>query len=390
MWRMVFAMLGVLCAAGTTSAQELDPEPSPSEKALQLFGLAELEFVDVEGAGGFANQDGGLVQPQRRAATVDIDKVCFDAFWQLDRRVRARAELRADALATRIDRIYLEAIALDRLGWQIRLEAGRQKPMERPDDRHVETWSPQGSLFWRGREWHLGGEAHFRGQKIDVDAVASLAMQRDLGDQVMGEDLGLPSIAFINGAPRQGAAVEAGGLLGVGKQGAHAAVFGFRGRLLDNDGPDRLDRTFPDYDLLGDVGDRTNLWFGGRAGYSGHGAFAFAEAIGQRMGLVRRRAFELGGSYTVPLRVRGRRVELEPFLRYGLVAVTNLPAIPLVPESWDRQQVVAALLVRPAPSVEVKVEYIFLLENTSQESGMELAMDDDQLLIQLRLTRELL
>src|SRR5689334_1600649 len=110
MWRMVFAMLGVLCAARTTSAQELDPEPAPSEKALRLFGLAELEFVDVEGAGGFANQDGGLVQPQRRAATVDIDKVCFDAFWQLDRRVRARAELRADALATRIDRIYLEAI----------------------------------------------------------------------------------------------------------------------------------------------------------------------------------------------------------------------------------------------------------------------------------------
>jgi hypothetical protein len=390
MWRLLFAMLGVLCVPRMTRAQERDPDPEPSQKSFQLFGLAELELVDVEGAGGFANQDPGLVRPERRAATVDIDKVCFDFFMQLERRLRARAELRADAQVARVDRLYLEALALDRLGWQVRFEAGRQKPMARPVDRRVETWSPQGALFWRGREWHLGGEARFRGRTIDVDAVASVAMQRDLGDEVMGEDSGMPSIAFINGAPRQGSAVEVGGLLGAGARGAYAAVFGFRGRLLDNDGPARLERTFPDYELLGDVNDRTNLWFGGRAGYTGHGVFAFTEVIGQHLGLVRRRGFEIGGSYMRAFRVRGRRIEIEPLLRYGLIAVTNLPAVPLIPESWDREQVVAALLVRPSTSVELKIEYLFLRENTAQLPGEELAMDDDQLLVQLRLTRELL
>jgi hypothetical protein len=217
-------------------------------------------------------------------------------------------------------------------------------------------------------------------------------MQRPLGDEPMGEDPNMPSIAFVDTAVLEDTVLEVGGLVGVGAYGAHAAVFGFRGALLDNQGTERLQETFPDdyTDEFFDIEDRTSRWLGARAWYDAHGVRALAEAITQRLGEVRRRGFEIGASYTLALTTGDRRIELEPFLRYGQITTTNLPETFLIPESWDREQYVTALLVRPAPALEVKLEYLFLRERTGESAEGVRGVGDDQLLIQLRIVQELL
>jgi len=398
-------VVGVMLLAAAASRADADGDgdgggdDATGDRQVTVRGVAEIEYVDVEGPGGFSNREPGLIKPSRRSPAVDIDKVAVDVGVRLEEGVRAHAELRADRDGGRIDRLYVDALVADRPEYQVLVQAGRQKPIERPPDRRVETYSPLGSLFWRGREWHAGATVLAHLGQVDITAIASLAMQRDLGDQTMGEDPNLPTIAFVDTKPGEGAAVEVGGLLGASGRGAGVAAFGFRGRLLDNAGPDRLQRTFlDDYRTLAGepppsgpdpIDDRTSIWYGARATYQAHGVFALAEGIGQRMGLLRRRGFEVGASYTVKTCMFGRRLEVEPFLRYGQITTTNLPARPLIPESWDRQQIVPALLVRPSTRVEVKVEYLFLLENSAQARGDELQLDDDELLVQVRLTEAL-
>lgn len=394
-WRGLLLVAGLLIIAREAAHAQPRPDDDqggpPRERRLALFGTAELELVDVEGPGGSSAADTSQLKPRRRAPVIDVDKATFDFGMRLEPQLRARVELRADRSAARIDRVYLDWSAVELPGWQVLVQAGRQKPMQRPPERRVETYSPLGALFWRGREWHLGADARFRAGEVDVRGVASVAMQRDLDDQVMGEDASLPALGFGDTEPRRGAAAEVGGLLGASARGGHAEIFAFRGRLLDNDGPERLKRTFlEDYIALGNIDVRTDRWFGARAGYRAHRVHLLTEGILQHVGRVRRRGFELGGSYTVPVRWRNRTIEIEPFVRWGMIATTNLPARPLIPEGWDRQQLVTALLLRPSGTVEIKLEYLFLVENTAQDSGQEVPVNDDQLLIHLRLTQELL
>ena len=376
---IVIACVGL--SSGAARAQPADSE---------LLATAEIELVDVSGAGGFSNREPGLIQPRRRAAYVDLDKATLDARFAVTPRLAARLEFRADRTSARIDRVYLDGTVIDSAEVRLTAQLGHQKPMEVPPERRVETYSPLGGLFWRGREWHAGVDAQRRQGIVTFRAIASLAMQRPLGDQAMGEDQGLPSIAFVDTEPLEGSEVEVGGLVGAAAFGAHVDVFGFRGALLDNQGPERLAQTFPDdYELLGDPGNRTSRWLGARAWYDDHGIHALAEAITQRLGLIHRRGFELGASYVVPIRARNHVVELEPFARYGQITTKNLPETFLIPESWDREQVVVAALVRPAAALEIKVEYLILRERAGRSAEGQTAVRDNQLLVQLRLEQAL-
>ena len=85
-----------------------------------------------------------------------------------------------------------------------------------------------------------------------------------------------------------------------------------------------------------------------------------------------------------------RRIELEPFVRYGQITTTNLPESFLIPESWDREQYVTALLVRPGSALELKVEYLFLRERSGESADGQAGVRDDQLVVQLRMAVELL
>jgi hypothetical protein len=257
--------------------------------------------------------------------------------------------------------------------------------MQEPPGRRVETWSPLGAVFWRGREWHAGSHVRIAVGDVMLDAIGSVAMQRDLGDEAMGEDAAMPTIAFASGAPGQGAAAEVGGLIGVSAHGTHAAVFGFRGRLLDSTGPHRL-QDLDAYDAIGgDVDSRRNWWVGGRAGFDRDGAHAFGEGIYHRVGLLDRRGFELGASYAFAFELAGEPMQIEPFVRYGQITTTNLPEVYLQPETWDREQWLFALLLRPLGEVTVKLEYLWLLERTGDAE-----VDDNQVLVHLRVESELL
>jgi hypothetical protein len=374
----------ILLAASTATAQEVDDSAKPVEERVSLRARVELEFVDVEGAGGLSNLDPGLIRPRRRAPYADLDKATLDLGIKLRPWLLARLELRADADDARADRAYLDARAVQSDRLQLLFHAGRQRPMQRPANRRVETWSPIGAVFWRSREWHAGTHARLALGEITLDAIASVAMQRDLGDEAMGEDDGMPTIAFANSRPKQGAAAEGGGLRGVSGRGAHAAVFAFRGRLLDNTGPARLEE-LDGYDEIGNPASRLNYWIGGRAGFDQHGAHAFAEGVYHKVGLLKRRGFELGASYTFGLELGGEHMAFEPFVRYGQITTTNLPEVFLQPETWDREQWVFAALLRPIDELTVKLEYLWLEERTGDAD-----IDDNQILVHFRIESEVL
>ena len=392
-------MIIVAVLAVPAASADVAPSPPPSTSpppALTLVAAAEIELVDVEGAGGFSEREPSIINPRVRAPYVELDKATLESYLQLEPRLRATMELRASRTGARIDRLFVDGSVVASPCWTVDVQAGRQKPMQRPGERRTETFSPLGSLFWRGREWHLGASLRRHlGAAARVEAIGSVAMQRDLGDEPMGEDPALPSLAFGNGEVREGSAAELGGLLGVSLHGAHAAAFGFRGALLDNAGPERLEQTFSsDYTRLGDASDLTSHWYGARAGYDGHGVYLFGEAIRQQVGLARRVGFEAAASYTFTPTVGGRTVEVEPFVRYGALYLTNLPERFLIPESWDRRQVVGALLLRPSPAIELKLEYLVLGERTGDDDERAdtptRRVRDNQLLVHLRLEKALL
>ena len=355
---------------------------------LSLGLRAELEYVDVEGPGGFSNRDANRIAPSQRAPYVDLDKATVDFLAGLRPWLSSRLELRGDSDSARFDRAYLTATPLDIDEARIDLELGRQKPAQRPPPRKLETWSPQGAVFWRGREWHAAADARYRLGPVDVRLVPSAAMQRELDDESMGEDPSLPTTAFGDSEVEEDATLEVGGLVGVGAYGASVAGFAFVGKLLDNSGPDRLTRTFDDYALLGDTGDRTSRWYGARAAFDRFGIYVFGEAIFQQLGLIDRNASEVGVSYTVGFDIHREHVEVEPMVRYGQISTTNLPEVFDVPESWDRQQWVYAVLIRPLESLELKFEYLALDERAGTSAEGETKVDDDQVLVQLRFETE--
>jgi len=365
----------VMGGAGTAAAQ--------SDKTLTLHGRVEIEVVDVEGPGGYPDSE-DVIRPRSRAPHAQLDKATLDFGIRLREWLMGRVELRANEDRARADRVYVEARPADTDDLQVVIQGGRQRPMQRPPDRRTETYSPTGAAFWRGREWHLGADGRWRIGAVELAASGSMAMQRDLGDEPMAEDPAMPALAFGDSAFREGSALELGGLVGAGAEGAYAAVFGFRGALLDADGPERL-QDFTDYDKLGDENSRKSHWYGCRAGFDRFGAHAFGEAIWQRVGNLKRRGFELGASYTFAFRALGEAMEVEPLVRYGQLTTLNLHEEFFTPQTWDREQWLLAALVRPLDVVEVKLEYVILDERTGEGS-----VDDDEFLVQLRLESDLL
>jgi hypothetical protein len=393
------AVAASLSASRTTDAgATTDRLPSDTEDGMSMLGRravgvgrsypylsaglrVELEYLDVEGDGGFANRPTSVIAPRQRAPVVDIDKATLDLRSHLRPWLDARVELRTDATSARIDRLYLEGRAWDD---RIRVELGRQKPMQRSDLR-TETYSPIQAAFWKGREVHVGADVGLPVGPAQLRFIPSVAMQRSLGDEPMGEDTNLPTTAFVDAAPDEDAELELGGLVGAEAYGVSAAAFGFRGKLLDNQGPDRLKRTFDAYPLLGDPADRTNLWYGARAQYDGYGVAVAYEQIWHQLGNIRRTGFDASLAYAYRFELFDQPMIVAPFVRFGTLTITNLPEQFEVPESWDREQRVAALAFQPIDQVTLRVEYLMLRERAGMSSEGTDSVADDQLLVQIAL-----
>lgn len=394
-------------AAAEHIAAAPEPERGPTYPYFS-FGLGmELEYVNVEGPGGFEHRDEELAGvPANRHGYVDLDKATLDVYAHMRSWLYARVELRTNANrrdGARIDRAYFRATAFEDLFdlWDLDLELGRNRPMARPPDRRVETYSPLGQAFWRGREWHAALDTRATFGPVELRLGASIASTRELDLQPMGEDAALQSIVYGNGGVDDyDSTAEGAFLVGARAFGARVEGFATVGRLLDNQGPYTLQNQHgDDYILLScglsgmscdAIDDRTSHWLGGRLAYDDHGFFFLAEYIVNRYGNVERRGFEVGGSYTVELELSDQHVEIEPLLRYGELVITNLPERFVTSTSWDRYQTVVALLLRPIEWIELRIEYLFLGERAGIAPGAteEADVADDQLLIQLLLDIE--
>ena len=373
-------MLFALLVTKATRAGAADAADEPSEPAWRITLGAELELVDVDGEGGFDNRDSSPIRPTTRAPYASLDRATLELRAPYESWLRARVRFRADDDHGYVDRALLEAEPWkDRL----RVEAGLDKPFFE-SERRTETYSPIGAAFWHGREYHLGVESRTPLGPIEVVVAGSAALQRPLGNTYPSEDEALPQLGFDHAHIDESQPPELGAFVHVDGFGARVGAFAEIGELHDNADVLTLERIFPGYALAGDPRSLHSHWYGVRGELDVFGFWLHVERLSARQGLVRREGFELAGSYTLPFEVGGRHMELEPIARWGELAIVNFPEAYLIPQSWDRTQLLGGLLFRPLRGLELKFERIRHGERTGASREGRRGVKNDETLVQLK------
>lgn len=377
----VIAMgLPVVLGLSSAWAQEASPPP---EYWLGVGFELELEFIDVEGQGGFANMDIGTLRADNRSPHVDLDKFIVAPMLGFRDLATFVVELRADDGSSYIDRAigrtkWFDLVATCRGNLQLRAELGKNQPFVRPD-RRTEAYPLIGTAFWKGREYHANTELRFDGGELSAILGTSLSQKRPLAVEEPGEDRSFSMLVLEDHRTVVGTNFAYGGKLGLGAYGANLLGFAFGGKLMDNHDTQFLDQNLFEYRTLGDRSDDTFYWYGGRFTFDRFGAHAVAELIRARDGLLRRNGWYVGLSYDAgPLLALDWLPRLEPIVRYNELELEELVANPEESESWDRDMLVAGLLVGLTPISTLKLEYYVLGESTG---GAE--VKDNQMLVQL-------
>ncbi len=339
---------------------------------------AQLMYLDVDGPGGFSNRDADTIRPTTRSPYVELDRATFDARGHITPWMHARIRLRGDDNGARIDRAYLQAEPIGKL---LMLRGGYDLPLQRVD-RRTNTWGPLGGAFWRGQQYTLGAMLRLD-DAVYLRVAPSVQFQRPLGDDYPTNDEALPALTFIDANPGESNPLEAGGLAMVGAFGASVGGFGFVGELRDNEDVLFLQRLFPTYELAGDPDSRTSRWYGGRFVFDRFGIWVHAEKIWAVQGLLQREGHEVTASYTQRFEVSGQHIELEPIARYSVLDIKNFPAEYQVPETWDREQLLFGMLIRPHRFIELKVERVLQGERAGTSREGKTSVENDELLVML-------
>jgi hypothetical protein len=366
------------CPAVGNAADRIEQDRPPPWK---LVLGAELELVDVDGEGGFENRDISPVRPDTRSPYASLDRATVELRAPFERWLSARVRIRADDDNGYVDRALLEGEPwTDRL----RFEVGLSKPFFGVE-RKTETYSTLGAAFWRGREYHLGLESRVAIGPIDVVVAGSAAQQRPLGNTFPSEDEALSQLGFDHSRIDESSPTELGTYVHVDGFGATVGAFAEVGELHDNADLLTLQRIFPGYARAAGSSTRLSYWYGVRGEFDAFGLFLHIERLRAQQGLVSREGFEAALSYTVPVDVAGRHLEVEPIVRWSELATINFREEYLVPQSWDRTQLLFGMLFRPLPGLEVKVERVFNGERTGPSREGRRGVENDETLIQLNL-----
>lgn len=355
-------------------------QPAAPWLRFELKTELELELVDVEGEGGFSNQDTTRLKIDNRSPYFQIDFFALrPRVWFKDL-VELWAELRFETGGAEVDRVVLATRWLHPTPWLgFRLELGRNTPIVRYK-RRTESYPLLAKAFHRGREHHLVGEGRLLLGPVSVELSGVVASKRPLGNESPGEDDSLYLLAYADERALVGSNFTWGGKLTAAVAGFSATVYGFGGELIDNHDTQLLDQALSGYSDLGDRADRTHYWFGARLAFERWGLHVFAEALRAQDGLLPREAWFVQASYEIPMGWAPFWFSgIEPIAHYGHLNVLRLEANPDEPLSWDRRMLAIGLLLRFTEFLTLKGEYYFLDETTG---GPDL-MRDNQLLIQL-------
>ena len=368
--------------------------PIQSESGLEILlgGEVETEFVDVEGPGGFENQDLTYNKVKNRSPHMRIDKAVLSTQVNYSKNLYYKFELRFGDKRANVDKHYAR--------WKMpnintQFEMGKNKPMI-ATKRQTEGYPLIGTAFWKGREYHITSETEYNlSENIQLDLGLSFAMKRPLGTDDAAEDKSFKMMVYDDYEDRDGQTFEYGGALGLKAFGISADGWYYTGKLID-DYDWKMNLGFlPGYDNIADSNpdweedDKTHWWYGGRFGLDRNNIHLRVEYIDALDGLLPRNGYYAEASYKLKLK---RIKNIEPLVRFGSLAVERHEETMGDPQTWDREMITLAFLCRLNDYLSIKTEYYLLNEITGgkkvTDSGGNVidnaSVNDNQFLVQMK------
>ncbi len=380
-------ILLLLLGIGITFAQVTISVPSGLK--IDLSGKVELEFVDVEGAGGFTNKDLTFQKVKNRSPHVRIDKAILGTKVNYSENLTYTIEFRFDDDGAKVDKHYAR---LKMPNLNTRFEFGNNRPFIAAK-RHTEGYPLIGTAFWKGRELHLTSESKINlGSAIKLDFGLSVAMKRPIESDDVAEDKSFKMLTYGDYKTKDGQTWEYGVKGGIELLNIKTEGWFYYGKLIDDyDWKTQLSQSLQSYNSYGDEKDITHYWYGGRVSYDLGGFHTRAEYIYAQDGLLPRDGAYVEGGYTfkklpefIPFKnvsFRGRTgfLNLKPLESTdGEDLVWEYLAEPM---SWSRKMTTISLITKINEFISIKAEYYLLDEETG--SDKESSVKDNQGLVQI-------
>jgi len=364
-----------------------------SESGLNLIigGEVEMEFVDVEGPGGFSNQDLTYQKVKNRSPHMRIDKAVLSARVDYSENLYYKFELRFGDRKANVDKHYAR-LTLPSIN--TRFELGKNKPMI-ATKRHTEGYPLIGTAFWKGREYHLTSRTKVKLGPIGLTGNLSFAMKRPFGTDDAAEDKSFKMMVYDDYNDKDGQTFEYGGALGLKAFGISAQGWYYTGELIDDFDWKTSLGFLPGYEDVveaydGEKDDLTHWWYGGRVGFDAFNAHVRAEYITAMDGLLPRNGYYVEGSYQINLK-HGKHIK--PIVRVGELSIDRHPPVLGDPATWDRNMTTLALLTKLNDFLSIKLEYYMLEETTggsvqtNEDTGTTVDnsfVEDDQFVLQVK------
>ncbi|HIC51083.1 MAG TPA: hypothetical protein EYO96_00370, partial [Candidatus Marinimicrobia bacterium] len=209
--KLQISMAVILLSGHYISGQTISVQ-SESGLNITFGGEVEMEFVDVEGPGGFTNQDLTYQKVDIRSPHMRIDKAILSTRIDYSENLYYKFELRFGDKKANVDKHYAR-LTLPSLG--TRLEIGKNKPMI-ATKRHTEGYPLIGTAFWKGREYHITSETELNiMDNINLELGLSFAMKRPIGTDDAAEDKSFKMMVYGDYDDKDGQTFEYGGMFGL-------------------------------------------------------------------------------------------------------------------------------------------------------------------------------
>jgi len=389
----------------------------PSGVGIEISGEAEVEFINVEGKGGAQHEDDFLKKIETRSPYTQIDKTVLDFKLIYTDYLTYNFSARFDD-----DGAYADRHILQYKKNNIRIELGKNRPLIALK-KNTEAYPLIGTAYWKGREYHLDIEREYSSALFG----ASISLKRPIGYDDALEDKSFRMLVYDDTQKNDGQTIELGFRGQYSLEPFKVQAWYYFGSLIDD--ADWKKRLHYDFDYYGNIEKHTVLnkdayvghfWFGGRAELTLfdaliRGEYIFSEdaflprdgfyfEVGRKLdffsikglfGLVR-----YGQSRIDPYRLTDSF--LNPYKEsYDTALLENDDSdnerfSPMLkdPHTWDRELITLAMSYKLSSYAQLRLEYYILDEDTGdtkenslqQNRRFQPSVDDDQLLIQLRLS----
>jgi len=353
-----------------------------------LAGEVEVEFIDVEGPGGFEFQDLTYQKVRNRSPHMRIDMAIFSARVNYSENLYYHIEYRFDDESAYVDKQYAR---LNIPGINTRFEMGKNRPFV-STKRRSEGYPLIGTAFWKGREAHINSETVLTlGESGKLIGGLSFAMKRPLGTDDAAEDKSFKMMVYDDYEPKNGQTFEYGIKAGIELAGISALGWFFMGELIDDwDWKSSLSQSLAPYDFMGDETSLDHYWYGTRLDYKLGKLMLRGEYAGALDGLLEREGAygELTYKMNAPRFLHSENIYI--LARNGFINLKSKEnsagdelAWAYLSEamSWDRQMTTLSVMLNINDNLALKLEHYILDEVTG--SDIEPSVDDDQTLLQI-------